>query len=87
MVSIDKGMTFELAEDLAVDHVILRWGKPDGEAHFLNKGRFIVDHVSAEEIWIAPADWAPAGNITFHSTKHGMIIKGRRSIRALKNAM
>jgi hypothetical protein len=46
-----------------------------------------VDYVSAEEIWIAPADWAPDGNITFHSTKHGMIIKGKLSIRALKNAM
>lgn len=86
-MSIEKGTKFELTNDLAIDHILLRWGQIVGERHFLDKRRYIVVYASTEEIWVSPADWDENGEITFHSTKHRMIVKGKQSMQALKNAM
>lgn len=85
-MKLEKGMLIELAEDLAVDITYLRWGTRFAEEHFLIKGRYIVDHAAPGEVRLAHADWDPQGNVTFHSTKHGMMIKGRRSVAALAKA-
>jgi len=81
-----KGDKIELSEDLAIDHETLRWGKPGGSESFLHKGRFIVDHVYPNEVWLADADWNEDGRVTYHSTKHAHIVKGKREVQFLEKS-
>jgi hypothetical protein len=87
IVTLVEGQRFELAEDAALDNREWRWAKPSEETPWLHKGRFIIDVVSSNEIYFADADWDENGLVTFHSTKHGHVVKGKRNIAALKKLL
>lgn len=84
ILTLIEGQRFELIEDAALDNQELRWGNPSDETPWLHKGRYIIDVVSPAKVQVSDADWDEAGRVTFHSTKHGHVVMGKRNIEALK---
>jgi hypothetical protein len=91
IMKVKEGDRFVAARDVPIRNTELRWRDPVGLMEKLHSGKFIVDKVIGDEVWLADADWEPTGRITFHSSKHGHIIfkkdlKKLRRWRKLRDA-
>ncbi len=80
---IDVNIRLELPGPVEIDNTETRWGRPDGDNLTLHDGRFIVDWERNGELHLADADW-DAKRVTFHSTKHGHIVRRDALERAVQ---
>lgn len=78
------GEPLEVLKDIHVPTTYLRWNEPYAAHEALPAGRYVVDAITEDALYLTSADWDEQGNITFESSKHSFLIEGPDNIVTFK---